>query len=100
MPGHDSGAAPIDVVRRRFRPELVNSRCVTCNLPPLSGTAIPHVESQASGFVGTFARLTQHETTIMRLQRPVVDRKLPQLMIAHVDPDQRRSPAVYPGSRG
>src|SRR6516165_4041873 len=56
-------------------------------------------EGQAA-FVGTFARLTQHETTTMPLQRPVVDRKLPQLMIAHVDPDQRRSPAVYPGSRG
>ena len=29
-------------------------------------------EGQAA-FVGTFARLTQHETTIMPLQRPVVD---------------------------
>ena len=72
MPGHDSGGAPIDVVRRRFRPELVDSRRVTCNLPLLSGTAMPHIERQASGFVGTFACLTQHETTIMRLQRPVL----------------------------
>ena len=29
MPGHDSGGAPIDVVRPRFRPELVDSRRVT-----------------------------------------------------------------------
>ena len=67
---------------------------MTENCPRIRSTAgrdgelIPHVECQASGFVGTFARLSQHETTIMRLQRPVVDRKLPQLMIAHVDPDR------------
>jgi len=53
----------------------------------LSGTAIPHVERQASGFVGSFARLTQHEPTIVRFQRPIINRQLAQLMIAHVDPD-------------
>src|SRR5207247_603438 len=69
VPGHDSGTAPVDVVRCRFRSELVDSRRVSCNLALVSGTAISHVERQSSGLGGTFARLTQHETTIMRLQR-------------------------------
>ena len=53
----------------------------------IMGVLAALVERQASGFVGSFARLTQHEPAIVRFQRPIINRQLAQLMIAHVDPD-------------
>ena len=87
VPRHDGRAAPINIVWRRFRPELIEPRRTARNASLARRGPIRYVQCQAAGFVGAFLCLSQHEGAVMRLERSLVDREFTQLVILYVDAD-------------
>src|SRR5437879_6289012 len=88
VPGHDCRAPPVDVAGCRFRSELVHARVATCDSCLARRAAIRDGERETSGFLCALLRLTQDEAAVMWFQRSILDRKLTQLVIAHVDLDR------------
>lgn len=88
VPDHNGRAAPIDIVRRRFRSLFVGPRRAPGHLDISPVVAIRHREREASGLPDARARLAQYEATIMCFERSIIQRKLTHLVIAHMDPDR------------